>query len=139
MSEIAKAAGIGRATLYKYFPDVEAILVAWHERHVSAHLRHLADVRDSADDPGQRLKAVLGAYALIVHERSREHYGTDVAALVHRGEHLAGAWRQLSDFVRDLLAAAATAGVVRDDVLPDELARYCLHALAAAGGLPTGD
>jgi AcrR family transcriptional regulator len=30
MSDIAEATGIGRATLYKYFPGVEAILNAWH-------------------------------------------------------------------------------------------------------------
>ena len=29
MSEIAAAADIGRATLYKYFPDVEHVLAAW--------------------------------------------------------------------------------------------------------------
>jgi len=38
MSEIAERTGIGRATLYRYFPDVEAILLAWHERQVSSHL-----------------------------------------------------------------------------------------------------
>ena len=32
MSQNAEATGIGRATLYKYFSDVEAILVARHER-----------------------------------------------------------------------------------------------------------
>ena len=31
------------------------------------------------------------------------------------------------------------AGDVRDDVAPDELASYCLHALAAAGDLPSED
>ncbi len=35
MSQIAEQTGIGRATLYKYFSDVEAILVAWHERHIN--------------------------------------------------------------------------------------------------------
>src|SRR5215213_10130134 len=93
MSRIAEDTGIGRATLYKYFSDVEAILVAWHERHVTGHLEHLAEVRDRAGDPGERLGAVLEAYALISYERSRAHYGTDLAALVHRGEHLAGAQR----------------------------------------------
>ena len=34
MSRIAEEAGIGRATLYKYFKDVEAILFAWHDRQV---------------------------------------------------------------------------------------------------------
>src|SRR5436190_23952323 len=65
MSQIASETGIGRATLYKYFPDVEAILVAWHERHVAEHLEHLAKVRDQAGDPGEQLAAVLEAYALI--------------------------------------------------------------------------
>jgi hypothetical protein len=39
--------------------------------------------------------------------------------------------------VRDLLAEAAATGAVRNDVAPDELASYCLHALAAAGSLPS--
>ena len=38
MSQIAEETGIGRATLYKYFPDVEAILIAWHERQIARHL-----------------------------------------------------------------------------------------------------
>src|SRR2546426_5928552 len=81
MSQIAEEAGIGRATLYKYFPDVETILVAWHDRHVAHHLEHLAEVRDRVGDAGGRLEAVLEAYALTVHERP---HGTDLAALVHR-------------------------------------------------------
>jgi AcrR family transcriptional regulator len=38
MSQIAEKTGIGRATLYKYFPDVEAILLAWHGRQIASHL-----------------------------------------------------------------------------------------------------
>jgi AcrR family transcriptional regulator len=38
MSRIAAETGIGRATLYKYFSGVEAILVAWHERQITGHL-----------------------------------------------------------------------------------------------------
>ena len=48
MSRIAAETGIGRATLYKYFPDVESILAAWHDRHVTRHLDQLAKVRDQA-------------------------------------------------------------------------------------------
>src|SRR5216684_6374194 len=61
MSQIAEKTGIGRATLYKYFTDVEAILIAWHERQVTRHLQHLAEVRDRAGDPSDRLEAVLEA------------------------------------------------------------------------------
>src|SRR5947209_15481392 len=65
MSQIAAATGIGRATLYKYFPDVEAILMAWHERHIALHLRLLTAARDSAGTPAEQLDAVRTAYALI--------------------------------------------------------------------------
>ncbi|MBI2752367.1 MAG: TetR/AcrR family transcriptional regulator [Betaproteobacteria bacterium] len=133
MSRIAAETGIGRATLYKYFPDVEAILLAWHERHVNGHLEHLAEVRDRVGAPGERLKAVLEAYALI----SREHRDTELAALLHRGEHVARAKQHLSDFIRDLLIEGAKAGELRNDVAPAELASYCLHALATASSLPS--
>ena len=133
MSQIAEETGIGRATLYKYFSDVDAILVAWHERQVTGHLEHLAEVRDQAGDAGERLKVVLEAYALISHE----HHGTELAAFLHRGEHVARAQQQLSDFIRDLLTEGAETGELRDDVPSDELASYCLHALTAASSLPS--
>lgn len=135
MSQIAEETGIGRATLYKYFPDVEAILVAWHEGKIAGHLGRLAEVRDEADDPMGRLEAVLEAYALIQHE----HPDTEMAALLHRGEHVARAQQHLDDFVRGLLVEAAQTGHVRDDVAQDALVRYCLHALTAAAGLPSED
>ena len=128
MSQIAEASGIGRATLYKYFPDVESMLLAWHERQVATHLEHLTAVRDDARDAGQRLERVLEAFALI----SLRHHGSELAALLHRGEHVARAQRGLSDLVEGLLREGAEAGHFRDDVAPRELASYCLHALAAA-------
>jgi AcrR family transcriptional regulator len=136
MSRIAEETGIGRATLYKYFPDVDAILHAWHELQIAGHLHHLAEVRDRTGDPGARLEAVLEAYALDSHG-SRRHRDTELAALLHGDEQIAHARRQLHDLVRQVLAEAVAAGRVRDDVTPQELAGYCLHALAAAGGLPS--
>ena len=133
MSRIAEETGIGRATLYKYFPDVEAILLAWHERQVTGHLEYLAAVRDRAGDAGERLERVIEAFALISHE----HHGTELAALLHRGEHVARAQKQLSDFIRDLLTEGAATGDIRDDVAAEELASYCLHALTAASRLPS--
>jgi AcrR family transcriptional regulator len=137
MSQIAETTGIGRATLYKYFPDVETILVAWHERHVTAHLDHLVQLRDQADSAGTALEAVLEAYALISHQIAHQHHGSDLAALVHQGQHVTRAQHQLSHFLQNLLAEAAKSGDVRDDVSPGELTSYCLHALAAASSLPS--
>jgi AcrR family transcriptional regulator len=133
MSRIAEEAGIGRATLYKYFPDVEAILAAWHDRQISGHLQQLAQVRDQAGSAAERLDAVLRAYALIQHE----HAGTELAAFLHRGAHVARARQHLHNFITDLVAEGAKTGDLRDDVAPGELASYCLHALTAAGSLPS--
>jgi AcrR family transcriptional regulator len=136
MSQIAEETGIGRATLYKYFSGVEAILLAWHERQITGHLEYLAEVRDQAVGAGERLEAVLEAYALISHE-SHGHSDTELAAFLHRDEHVARAQRRLRDMIRDLLTEGAETGDLRDDVAPDELASYCLNALTAAGSLPS--
>lgn len=133
MSQIADEAGIGRATLYKYFPDVETILVAWHETQIGAHLHQLAALRDQPGNAASRLESVLEAYALIQHA----HHGTELAALLHRGEHVARAHDHLRDLIRELLKEGARSGHLRKDVASDELAGYCLHALTAASGLPS--
>jgi AcrR family transcriptional regulator len=134
MSQVAHETGIGRATLYKYFPDVEAILLAWHERQITRHLDYLAEVRDRADGAGKRLEAVLEAFAMIVHE-SRRNENAEISAHLHRHEHVAQARQQLRKLVRDLLNEGVESGDVRGDVAPDELATFCLHALGAASGL----
>jgi AcrR family transcriptional regulator len=134
MSQIAEETGIGRATLYKYFPDVEAILLAWHERQIAGHLEYLAQVRDQAGAAGDRLEAVLEAYALISHE-SHGHHDAELAAFLHRDEQVTRAQQHLRNMIRDLLIEGAEAGDLRDDVAPDELATYCLHALTAARSL----
>lgn len=131
MSQIADKAGIGRATLYKYFADLEAVLHAWHERHVAVHLSELAAVRDREGDPVDRLEAVLERFALIAHER----HDTELATLLHRGEHVVRAQEHLTRLVRDLIAEGAKAGALREDVSANELATYCLHALTAASSL----
>jgi AcrR family transcriptional regulator len=131
MLRVAEKAGIGRATLYKYFPDMEAILVAWHERQIAAHLQELTELRDRAGDVGERLEAVLEAYAGNCHS----HDDAELAALLHRGAHVGHARRHLTAFIRDLVTEGAKTGHFRDDVAADELATYCLHALTAAGSL----
>jgi len=133
MSQIAEETGIGRATLYKYFPDVSSILIAWHERQIGGHLQQLAAVRDQAGEADERLEAVLEAYALL----SREQHGAELAGLLHQGEHLVRARHHLRNFVKDLLVEGAATGQLRSDVAPDELVDYCLHALAAARDMPS--
>jgi len=136
MSDIAEATGIGRATLYKYFPDVEMILSAWHQRHVEAHLAELARIQERTADPVGRLQAVLRRYADICRKR-RRHGDDELAAVLHRSAEVRKLQRQLLDLISGLVAEAAAAGAVRQDVPAEELASYCVHALAAAGDSST--
>ncbi|MDP9417138.1 MAG: TetR/AcrR family transcriptional regulator [Actinomycetota bacterium] len=133
MSRIAEETGIGRATLYKYFPDVQSILVAWHERLVTRHLTQLGAAKDCPGAAGQRLEAVLETYGLMCHQ----HHGHALAASLHGGEHVKLAQQRLGAFVRELVAEGVAEGSIRDDVPVGELATYCLHALGAASTLPS--
>lgn len=132
MSRIAEETGIGRATLYKYFPDVETILAAWHEQQIGGHLEQLRQVASGAGDARQRLEAVLERYAQI----QQQHHGLELSRPMHhpRAHQVEQAQEQLRSLVRGLLGEGARAGLFRDDVPAEELVSYCLHATAAAAG-----
>ncbi|GAA3276832.1 hypothetical protein GCM10020218_025260 [Dactylosporangium vinaceum] len=138
MSQIAAQAGIGRATLYKYFPDVEAIVVAWHERQVGEHLAQLHEAAAPAD-PDARLRRVLLTLTELTggrHQPATAGHGPDMAVPLHRAEHLHQARHRLHALLTDVIRAAAEAGHVRTDMPAADLATYSLHALAAAADLP---
>lgn len=128
MSRIAQDAGIGRATLYKYFPDVAAVLSAWHQRQVHAHLAALGDAADRPGTALERLTDVLLAFAY----STRKTHGSEHGALLHHDELVMQAQEHLRQMLAVLIADAAADGDVRDDVPPAELAAFCLHALSAA-------
>ncbi len=136
MSRIAERSGIGPATLGKYFADVDAVIQAWHDRQIGSHLDYLADIGHQPGDPAERLEAVLRAYAVITHQ-THPHHDTERGALLHQEERLVQAQHKLRHLIGDLLVEGVKTGDIRDDVAPEELADYCVHALAAASGLPS--
>lgn len=131
MSAIAQSAGIGRATLYKYFPDVESIVLAWHERQVEAHLAELTQIRDRTEGARQQLEAVLHAYAFLSHSG----HGDAQAARLHQSGHAGNARQNLQAFLAALIKEGAELAVFRTDLTPEELATFCLHALEASAEL----
>jgi AcrR family transcriptional regulator len=139
MSQIAQHTGIGRATLYKYFKDVEAIVAAWHERQVSDHLRQLSAAIADCTDAGDRLRIALTVYADlsstgrgVTHSSDEDTSPERTAWALHRAPHLHHVQRHVHDLLTKIIAAAADAAIVRTDVPPAELATYCLHALSAS-------
>ena len=131
-ARIAAKAGIAEARLCRYFPDLDAVLRAWHERQIANHLGYLDDVGSQSGAVTERLDAVLRAYAAVVHQ-THVHRTTDRGKSLHREEELVHARQHLHGLVRDLLAEGARGGDIRADRTPDELAEQCLRTLSAAG------
>ena len=128
MARVAQDAGIGRATLYKYFSDVEEILTAWHKREIARHLRELEAVRVRHSEPLKALEAVLISYAASGHR----HHGQALGAVLHSMPHVHEAHRHLERFVSDIITEAVASRALKAGASPAELARYALAAIAAS-------
>ncbi|MFD5278115.1 TetR/AcrR family transcriptional regulator [Pseudarthrobacter sp. NPDC058362] len=124
MSDVAASAGVSRATLYKYFPDVQSILQAEHHRQMAGELEQLHSVKAAGGDPRRQLEQVLRIHAMVVHR----HHDSAIAAVLQQS----GALQHKEQFLEVILRKAADDGTIRTDIAPAELTRFCLHALAAA-------
>jgi len=128
MAAMAERASIGRATLYKYFHEVQEVTSAWHARQVERHYAKLVAAQSRPGTAIERLRTLLDTYAALAHE---EH-GTEMSASMRRSAHVAEGYARLDALIRALLSDAAAAGHVRDDVPVSELAAYAVNALEAA-------
>lgn len=133
MAAIAERAGIGRATLYKYFPDVASILVAWHQRHFTGHIRHITALTDRED-------LTLADVAEFVRRQRRRQSQERADELIGTLAHsVAGFSQRMEDVVHKEALAALTkvvtrlseAGVARNDIKPAVLAEWLFHAVHA--------
>lgn len=125
MSDVAASAGVSRATLYKYFPDVQSILQAEHHRQMAGELDELHAVEAAGGDAGEQLQQVLRIHAMMVHR----HHDSAIAGVLQQS----GAVQHKEQFLEAIVRKAADDGRIRTDIDPAELTRFCLHALSAAG------
>lgn len=160
MSEVAKRAGIGRATLYRHFADIDALVHAWHDRVVETHLAELVQLATDDAVTEERLRSVAARYAEICLERASHATQTHpetphthphalnnmVGPVTGQGapatvgqSHLRAATGEnvLAEVFADLLRRGAADGTTRQDVPARELALYCLNALGAAAQIPS--
>ena len=128
MSQVADEAGVSRPTLYKYFADVETMLLAHHDEMIETHLRELEGVAQGAGGAPERLEALFLAYAQNCQRRAA-HAGTHVQWLVHATFERSEAQTRLVSLFADVVQQA---GLGRGVLSPTDLAEYSVRALGAA-------
>lgn len=132
MTQVAEAAGVSRPTLYKYFTDIESMLVAHHRRHVEAHIGELVAILSESKEPGERLEQLVVRYAEICHRRARNE-SAEMTQLVHSPFEMAATETQLVELFAQ---AIVEVGAGRGDLDPTALAAFAVRALAAAADVP---
>src|SRR6266516_1790021 len=125
MADVAGAAGVSRATLYRYYPDREALLDALASHALAEAAARLADAgleRASVEDAIERIVRALTAvgdrYAVLVREQ--------VEADPNEIERLIAAP------MRAVFARGLESGLLRQDLAADVLLELFGGALVAA-------
>lgn len=135
MNDIAAAAGVGRATLYRHFPTREALLEALMAEALELFIARIADAgldRVPVPEAIERLlRAAFGVgdrYVVLASERLRPS-----------APHLDGESKhRASGPIRELMRRGIDDGTLRDDLSPEELGHLFGGLLMAANtaGLP---
>lgn len=133
MEEIATAAGVGVATLYRHFASREALIAALMEQSLAGIAVRAEEIIDSGVDPMVGLRSLLtyGAERHTVERSMAEMWRTlnnDIAVAAARGTGLYEATQRMLD-------AAVDAGEIRDDVTVEDVARifYAIAGVVEAG------
>ncbi|MEV4474558.1 TetR/AcrR family transcriptional regulator [Nonomuraea sp. NPDC049504] len=131
--DFAQLAGVGVGTLYRHFPTREALAEAVYHEEIAAlceRARHL----QSALPAAEALAAFLRG--MVDHMHAHQGLARTLATLMTSGsEPVAEGSRTLEEAVTGLIAAAANAGAIRDDVGPGTV-MMALHGIGAAHDRP---
>jgi AcrR family transcriptional regulator len=109
MEQVAVAAGVGKATLYRRYPDVGSIAVALldeHERALQDRLLHGPPPLGPGAPPGERLAAFYRAMVALL----ERHGHLALAAETGAGRFETGAYRAWTLHVRALVDEAGVGG-----------------------------
>lgn len=118
LEEIARRAGVGIATLYRRFPNKEALVRAAFEQSMAEQLSPAIEQALGDDDPKQGLVTLLeAALAMVARERNT------LAAADNAGALTAEATAPFLDSLTLLVERGQQAGVIRADLVPDDMQR----------------
>jgi AcrR family transcriptional regulator len=132
MRQIAKAAGVGDATIYNYFPTKETILYAYYEDHVLACIDTLKEVEAFDTFSLQEQLQTLFGTSLDLYLPDREFVSETFGPVLLSGSR---DWVRVKPIrtaflaaVNDMLAAAAEVGEIPDQVFQDLIGQFFMDA-----------
>ena len=132
LAAVATRAGVGIGTLYRHFPNRDALLAALYRNEVDR--LHRAAVRLGKElPPFEALKKWLGGYATLM----RMKYGMADAmrsALNSDAQVFSHSRVKLIDALSSLLSAAVAAGAIRSDADPDDILLAVSASVSASRG-----
>ncbi len=132
MRQIAKAAGVGDATIYNYFPTKEAILYAYYLDHMQACIEALKAVPDFNTFSLQEQLQTLFDTSFDLYQADRE-FVSRTFRLVLLGS--SRDWPRIKPIralflkaVNDMLGAAVEVGEIPDQVFEELLGQFFMDA-----------
>ncbi|MCT9930394.1 TetR/AcrR family transcriptional regulator [Planotetraspora sp. A-T 1434] len=132
VSEIARAAGVGTATLYRRFPTRQALLAAVYAGHVQALAARADELAVSSEDPLRALVGWLHEFAGLLTEH-RGMKGLITGRYEGDAELFRSCRRSLSLAVDSLLRPAQQARAIRPDVDAERTLTLINAVVLAAG------
>jgi AcrR family transcriptional regulator len=134
LDEIAKRAGVGAGTLYRHFPNREALVEAVYRDEVN-QLANLASELLASRSPSVALDEWMRAHVgFVAHRRG---LATSLKAMLDpNGETMAWCKARILDAAEKMLDAGREAGTVRPDLVPYDLLRLG-HAVGIVAELGT--
>jgi len=126
MEDIARAAGVGRGTLYRRYPDRAAIAVALldeHERRLQESLLRGDPPLGPGAPPAERLAAFYAAMVALLERHAHLVLGTEVG----HSRFTTGAYGFWRAHVRTLAAGAPDPDVLADVLLAPLAPELFLH------------
>lgn len=143
MRGIAKAAGIGEATIYNYFPTKEAILYAYYEDHMTACVEELKVVPDFHTFTLQEQLQTLFSSSLNLYLADREFVSQTFQQVLLGSSRN---WSRIKAIratflaaVNDMLAAAVEAEEIPEQVFEELIGQFFMDAYVGVVSYWLGD
>jgi AcrR family transcriptional regulator len=136
LEEIARRAGVGIGTLYRHFPNRDALNEAVYRREVETLCSGI-DALLADNPPDVALREWMARFAGYV-ARKRGMAVALKSALGADNELFTYSHRRIREAIGSLVDAAVAAGTIRPDVDPDDLLRG-MSGICMASDLPGGD